>query len=177
MRSMYSTRNSHRHISILFSTLLLTLVLALAGCATNGTTDSNQPNGSSGPGKSSAITLSGAVTGTISSVGTCAPASSDLFKPVWTATIGGKLYLFQLVLTHYKGAGSYTTDQTEGSPAIDLTSESDGAGWHSQYSTQSSTITLSGDLLSGTVDGILTQDGASPASTVHVSGSWVCANS
>jgi hypothetical protein len=159
---------------LLFVVLSLALLLALAAC---GTDSSGQPGGSAGGGQSSSLTLSGAVSGTISGVGTCAPASGDLFKPVWTATIGGKLYLFQLAITHYKGAATYTTDQTEGSPAVDLTSEADGTGWHSQYTAQPSTIVLKADLTSGTVDGVLTQDSGSPPATVHVSGSWACSNS
>lgn len=110
--------------------LLLTLLLAVAGCgSTSGTGGgAGGSSGGGGGGQSSQLTLSGAVSGVISSVGICAPAANDLFKPVWTATIGGKLYLFQLALTHYHGAATYTTDMTEGSPAVDLTSELDGTG-------------------------------------------------
>jgi hypothetical protein len=86
-------------------------------------------------------------------------------------------HLFQIAITHYKGAATYTTDKTEGSPAVDLTSEADATSWHSQYTTQPSTIVLNANLTSGTVDGVLTQDSGSPATTVHVSGSWVCSNS
>jgi hypothetical protein len=160
-------------------TLALVLLSALAACGSAGTsgTGSASPNGSGGNGSTAAshLTLAGAVTGTIASVGTCSPASDALFKPVWTETIGGKLYLFQIALTHYTGASTYTTGQTEGSPTVDLTSESDGTGWHSQLSSQTGTIVLNSDLKSGTVDAVLTQDSGSSPATVHVTGSWVCA--
>ena len=161
--------------------LAVAFLCALAACGSAGTTStgSASQNGSGGSGSTAAshLTLAGAVTGSIVSVGTCSPASDGLFKPVWTETIGGKLYLFQIALTHYTGAGHYTTDQTEGSPTVDLTSESDGTGWHSQLSTQTDTIVLNSDLKSGTVDAVLTQDSGSPPATVHVTGSWVCAAS
>ncbi len=156
------------------SFVALALLLTLAAC---GGGSSDQSGGPGSGGQSSSLALSGAVTGAIASVGTCALAAGDLFKPVWTETIGGKLYLFQIVIAHYKGAATYTTDQTEGSPAVDLTSEADGAGWHSQFTTHPTSIVLNADLKSGTVDGVLTRDSGSPPTTVHVSGSWVCSNS
>lgn len=176
-----ASRITRPHLSASLVLLSLALLLALSACGAgnpSSTSGGSNPSGSTGSaGQASHLTLTGAVTGSIATVGSCSPASGGLFKPVWTPTLGGKLYLFQIALTHYKGAGTYTTDQTEGSPTVDLTSESDGTGWHTQSTAQSSSIVLNADAKSGTVDAVLTQDSGSPPMTVHVTGSWVCSAS
>lgn len=102
MRTARVPRVPRVHALRSVAVVLFARLFALAAC---GTTSSDQ-SGAPGSSQSSKLNLTGAVTGAIASVGACVPASGSLFKPVWTETIGGKLYLFQIAITHYKGAAT-----------------------------------------------------------------------
>jgi hypothetical protein len=93
-----------------FMALLLVLVAGLAGCSADAVSTPTMPQG---------ITLSGAVTGMITSVGSC-PAMSQAFSSTWTATLGGAQYTLTVAVddghpdsTYYAGvANGYGTRVT-----------------------------------------------------------------
>jgi hypothetical protein len=162
----------------LLALIALCFTLGLSACggsAMTSVTTLTSAGHQQGGGQASQVAVTGAVTGTIASVGTCHVETGNQFRAVWTETIGGTLYLFQIVAPQFNAAGAFQTGTTEGSPAVSLTAQGQSTIWNSQLTQQSGTFTVNANQTSGTVDAVLTADSGTPPTTVHVSGSWACA--
>src|SRR5260221_2021559 len=74
---------------------------ACGGSATTSVTTLTSAGGQQGGGQASQVAVTGAVTGTIASVGACHVETGNQFRAVWTETIGGALYLFPIVAPQF----------------------------------------------------------------------------
>ncbi len=154
---------------------LLSLMASLAACggASSASTGTNTSGGSAGgSATASSVRLSGTITGVLKNAANCAK-ESDQNTIVITDTINGKLYLFQIVATHYHGAGTYTTGTTEGEPVVNITDEASGGDWVSQYSDTPGTIVVNTGETAGTINVTLVNQ--SDKTNVTASGAWACA--
>lgn len=140
----------------------LALIASLTACGAESVT-------------ATSVQMSGAVGGVLAQAANCTK-QRDQNTVMITDTINGKLYMFQIVFqivaTHYHGAGTYNTGATEGEPVVTVVDESSGDNWVSQYSDNPGTIIINAGETSGYINATLVSN--SDHSHMMVTGQWVC---
>jgi hypothetical protein len=148
--------------------LALMLASSLVGCGTNADTATTSPP----PG----ISLSGAVTGTITSVGSCPPQRYQ-FASQWTATFGGAPYTLTVGVDDAQPNSTFDAGAANGYGTrvtlarVGTSTVYDSTALLSEEAGRVS-FAVNGDTGTGVLY-VMLKDTASNA-TVRATGSWTC---